>query len=120
LLKPGGYFIFSVPWSTKPETDEHFPRLHDYRIVDFGDERVLINRTKQGRYELYADLCFHGGEGTTLEMRVFCEAGLRSQLAQAGFVDVCLADDVPEFGILHKCRFNLPMMARKPWPATGR
>jgi SAM-dependent methyltransferase len=33
LLKPGGVFVFSVPFSLAPDTAEHFPELHDYRLV---------------------------------------------------------------------------------------
>lgn len=33
LLKPDGVMIFSVPYTVGGETLEHYPDLHDYRIV---------------------------------------------------------------------------------------
>jgi SAM-dependent methyltransferase len=115
LLRPGGHLIFTVPWTTKSQTDEHFPRLHNYRIVSFDDDFVLVNRTVEGRYELHRDLVFHGGPGETLEMRVFCESELQTHFARAGFTDVRIcAANVPEFGVIHKHPWSLPIVARRP------
>jgi SAM-dependent methyltransferase len=116
LLKPGGQLIFTVPWSTDAETDEHFPELHDYHIVRFGDEAVLVNRTEGGRYQLYERLVFHGGEGQTLEMRIFCRAALERHFARAGFVDVTVqGEDFAPFGILQNGLWSSPpFVALKP------
>jgi hypothetical protein len=115
LLKPGGHLIFTVPWTTKPQTEEHFPDLLDYRIVRFDGEFVLVNRTRHGSYELHQELIFHGGPGETLEMRVFCQSALKNHFARAGFADVqTVGSDVPEFGIIHKHPWSLPMLARRP------
>ena len=76
---------------------------------------VLVNRTADGRYTLHEKLCFHGGPGTTLEMRVFCRADLIRQLSEAGFVGIQVMDtDAPEWGILHKCPWSLPLLAQRP------
>ncbi len=70
LLKPGGYLILTVPMKPEGTTDEHFPDLFDFRIVEFGQDRVLVNRTRSGSYQVFDNLIFHGGPGFTLEMRV--------------------------------------------------
>ncbi|TAK48328.1 MAG: methyltransferase domain-containing protein [Xanthobacteraceae bacterium] len=115
LLKPGGKFIFTVPFTLQVETREHFPELFDYRIVQFDDEYVLVNRTRDGRFQLHDGLVFHGGPGTTLEMRLFCQSDLRDHLVRAGFTDICFYDtQVPEFGIYHKYPWSLPILATKP------
>ena len=115
LLKPGGHLILTVPFTNNPTTIEHFPDLHDYRTVQFGDDYVLVNRTKNGRYVLHENLVFHGGPGTTLEMRIFSGADLQRHLADAGFVDIRVSgEDVPQWGILHKQPWSLPILARKP------
>ena len=115
LLKPGGHLVLTVPFSNAPETTEHFPALHDYRIVQFDDDYVLVNRTADGRYALHENLRFHGGPGATLEMRVFCRADLIRQLSEAGFDAVQVMDgDAPEWGILHKVPWSLPILAQRP------
>lgn len=115
LLKPGGHLILTVPFTNNPNTVEHFPDLHDYRIIQFNEEYVLVNRARDGRYTLHENLIFHGGPGTTLEMRVFCEADLKRHLADAGFTDIQIfGEDVPEWGILHKHPWSLPILAKRP------
>ena len=71
LLKPGGLAIVTVPWRPGGATEEHFPRLHRWEVVGAGSDRVLRNITEDGQRETFDDLVFHGGDGTTLEMRVF-------------------------------------------------
>jgi len=66
LLKAGGVFVFTVPFARGEHTREHFPRLHDFRIVEEGGKRVLLNTTASGERERFEDLVFHGGEGMTL------------------------------------------------------
>jgi SAM-dependent methyltransferase len=74
LLKPGGVFIFTVPFTKTGITQEYFPELHDYRIVTTEDgKRILVNCTRDGREQAFDNLVFHGGDGFTLEMRLFSE-----------------------------------------------
>lgn len=114
LLRSGGHLILTVPWTTESETDEHFQNLNDYRIVSFGDEFVMVNRTRDRAYELHTDLVFHGGPGETLEMRVFSRDGLVRNLEEVGFSNVRIfASDYPEFGIIHKHPWSLPILAHK-------
>jgi len=115
LLKPGGHLLLTVPFTNNPETVEHFPELHDYRIIQFDENYVLVNRTRDDRYVIHENLIFHGGPGTTLEMRVFCRADLERHLAAAGFTEIQIfAEDKAEWGILHKHPWSLPILARKP------
>jgi SAM-dependent methyltransferase len=113
LLNERGFFLFTVPFMKHGETKEHFPRLHDFRIVERNGARTLLNRTADGTDEVFEDLVFHGGDGMTLEMRVFAESDLRRRLEQAGFssVKVC-SDHYPEFGILWPTDFDVPIIAR--------
>jgi len=113
LLSPGGVFIFTVPFKKTGETEEHFPRLHDFRIVEEGGQRRLHNTTADGEVEIIDDLVFHGGGGMTLEMRKFSEPDLLRQLAAAGFsrVDV-RRDHVPELGIMWPEDGDVPIVAR--------
>ena len=83
LLKPHGIFIFSVPYSLDQETLEHFPDLHDYRLVEKDGAWRLENRTSDGRRQVFSDLVFHGGPGSTLEMRLFSRNGLIDEFVKA-------------------------------------
>jgi len=114
LLKPGGVFVFSVPYSLDDDTVEHFPDLNDFKIIDKNGGRVLINKTINGQIQEFSDLVFHGGEGETIEMRVFAEAGLLKELEASGFTQVeIVKDPYFEFGIFWPKLWSLPIIARK-------
>jgi hypothetical protein len=73
-----------------------------------------VNRRRDGSLEVFENLVFHGGDGSTLEMRVFTEPSLRALLQQAGFGSVYVAiEDTPEFGIELAVPWSLPIAARK-------
>lgn len=115
LLKPGGLLVLTVPWAKDGETIEHFLELADYRLERRGADRVLVGRAPDGRIREYGNLIFHGGEGETLEMRVFSESGILGELARAGFGDIRIhAEPCEEFGILWKQPWSLPITARRP------
>jgi SAM-dependent methyltransferase len=115
LLKPGGVLIFSVPFSLDADTVEHFPALHDYRLIDADGSWRLENRTSDGREEVFTDLVFHGGPGTTLEMRLFSRAGLERAFTEAGFARMRIADEAcPEHGIVWPEPWSVPMVAYAP------
>lgn len=115
LLKPGGVFVFSVPFSLAPDTVEHFPELHDYRLVRADGSWRLENRTADGRRQTFTDLVFHGGPGSTLEMRLFSRAALEREFAAADFVDTRFVDDpyLP-YGIVWPEPWSLPVVTRAP------
>jgi SAM-dependent methyltransferase len=112
LLKPHGVLIFSVPFTLETETREHYPELHDYRIVETGGAWRVENRTADGRRQVFTDPVFHGGPGTTLEMRVFSRSGLIREFSDAGFAGVRIAEE-PHWphGIVWPEPWSIPMVA---------
>ncbi len=115
ILKPGGSFIFSVPYKLEGDTEEHFPDLHDFEIKNDAGEPILINRLRDGSIKTYRELVFHGGDGATLEMRLFSEQGVLRELRDAGFSDIqFLREDVLLYGIVNKHPWSFPLSAKKP------
>jgi SAM-dependent methyltransferase len=115
LLKPGGVLILTVPWHTDGETEEHFPALHDFTIAQLAGGPVLVNRTRDGDLQVFDDIVFHGGDGLTLEMRVFTRPDLISLLSSAGFVNIEVFDDtIAEHGVVWGEPWSLPILARRP------
>jgi SAM-dependent methyltransferase len=114
LLKPHGFLAATVPCAPGGEMREHFPELHEYRVVPLGDSPVLINRRRDGSLEIREDLTVHGGGGDTLEMRRFGVAGVRAAALGAGFREVqFLSENVPGIGILFDADVSQPFVARK-------
>ncbi len=115
LLKPGGVLVLTVPYTKTGDTVEHFPALHDYHFETRNKKRVLVNVTAQGEKQEFDRLVFHGGEGETLEMRVFSESAVLHELRRAGFVDIRIhGGPRAEFGILWPQDWSLPISARRP------
>jgi len=113
LLREDGLFLFTVPYFKMEATIEHFPRLHDFRIIETNGRRFLYNRTADGSEEVFDDLVFHGGDGMTLEMRQFAESDLRRRLEIAGFGDLRVySEPFPEFGIVWPMDWAVPIVAR--------
>jgi SAM-dependent methyltransferase len=100
LLKPGGFAVFSSPYEAEGDTMEHFPNLDDWKVVELRSGYVLLNRTADGRIETFDNLAFHGGPGSTLEMRVFSEKDLLANCSAAGFTEIAIAEDYLPYGIL--------------------
>ena len=101
LLKCGGSLIFSVPY-TSGEHKEHFPNLYDYKIKKENDKYILYNTTIENKIETFNDLCFHGGPGNVLEMRVFSKKSIISFLEKSGFINITFYDiteDMKKYGI---------------------
>jgi SAM-dependent methyltransferase len=114
MLKPNGLLIMTTPYTLGGRTREHFPDLHDFALVSLGLKTVLVNRRRDGSVETFEDLIFHGGPGSTVEMRVFTEESLRENLLHAGFSSMRVAsENVPEFGVEHAENWSLPIVARK-------
>lgn len=94
LLKRNGVFIISVPFDRpgepNTETKEWFPNLYDWKLEEVDGNWILHNTTRDGKQERFDNLCFHGGPGTTLEMRLFSEASLIRELIAAGFNDITI------------------------------
>ncbi len=114
LLKPDGLLLMTTPYRLGGKTAEHFPELYQYTLASPGGKTVLVNRRRDGTVETFENLVFHGGPGSTLELRVFTEQSLREALTSAGFASVHAAcESYPEFGVEHTETWSLPMAARK-------
>ena len=114
LLQPDGLLLLTTPYTIDGKTKEHFPDLHEYALASPGGHTVLVNRRKDGTIETFDNLMFHGGPGSTLEMRVFAEESLREVLAGAGFREIHIAsENSPAFGVDHVETWSLPIAARK-------
>jgi SAM-dependent methyltransferase len=102
MLKCGGSLIFSVPF-TYSEHKEHFPNLYDYKIEkNDNGEYLLYNTTIENKIETFNNLCFHGGPGNVLEMRVFSNKSIISFLEKSGFIDITfyeITEDMKKYGI---------------------
>jgi SAM-dependent methyltransferase len=112
MLKPGGVFVFSVPFTLAENTVEHYPDLHDWTMAEHDGAWVLDNTTAAGQRQTFGDLVFHGGPGSTLEMRLFSRRALDLEFTRAGFARVRVADEpyLP-FGIHWPEPFSVPMVA---------
>ena len=121
LLKPNGVLLLTTPYGLADRTSEHFADFHNFAVVDLNGSWVLVNRHPDGRIETRQDLVFHGGEGSTLEMRVFAESDLKRLLCEAGFTDIRIAGgNHPQFGIYQSNLWSLPIAARKAPVAIDR
>jgi SAM-dependent methyltransferase len=118
LLKPNGVVIFSSPWESDGDTVEHFPTLHDWQLVKLRSGYVVVNRTSSGCLETFEDLNFHGGPGSTLEMRVFSRAGLLSNCEAAGFSAPSFAENYQRFGIIWEA-WSRGLILRRNQQQTG-
>jgi hypothetical protein len=117
LLKPGGVLFLTTPYAPSshlPATVEHFPDLFDYAISrDEVGRHHLTNRTRSGALQVFNDVAVHGGEGATLEMRLFAEDDLLNQLTAAGFSRVTVyREPVYTFGVYWPQPWSLPIAAR--------
>ncbi len=114
LLKPNGFLGVTVFCNPEDQMREHFPDLHEFRVVTLGKSQVLVNRKRDGSLEINEKLIFHGGAGATLEMREFGMSALESKLLSSGFREVYfLRDNLPEIGILFDHDVSQPLLARK-------
>ena len=110
MLKPGGWFILSVPYLEGYETLEHYPHLKDYRIIDVAGTWVVVNKRADGQVEMHERPIFHGGEGNVLELRVFGEGDLFATLRGAGFAEIVdLEPEMEEIGYVwhHNVEFEI-------------
>jgi len=114
LLKPHGILGITVFCHPSDKLREHYPGLHEFRVVPLGGGMVLINRRDDGSLEIRDDLVFHGGTGATLEMREFGVTSLDAKLRASGFRDVYfLAENMPAIGIYFDHDVSQPLVARK-------
>ena len=81
------------------------------RMVEVADTRLYIE--ERGELSAFPLLVFHGGPGTTLEMRLFSLPALEREFAAAGFAHVRVDDQAfPEYGIAWPVAWGVPIVAR--------
>ena len=74
----------------------------------------MINTTSNGVKQVFTDPVFHGGDGFTLELRMFTEPSLRRTLESADFTSIRFhGQNFPRFGIIWPFDWALPITARK-------
>lgn len=116
LLKEDGVFVFTVPYTKKgEETVEHFGQLHDFEILQEDGQYLLRDKTDSGELREFDNLIFHGGPGSTLEMRVFSEQSLMNEFSKANFKQVKVyGEPYFKYGIYWgNVNWSLPIAARK-------
>jgi len=84
MLKPNGFVVFSVPYNDKQHI-EHYPNLFNYNVSLIDDKYVITNYTQTGEKEIFYDPVFHGGPGTTIEMRHFSIQSISDYFIKANF-----------------------------------
>jgi len=115
LLKKDGVFIFTVPYTKEGDsTAEHFGKLHDFEIEKRNGNYVLKDIDKEGNEKVFNDLVFHGGPGSTLEMRVFSKKSLMNEFDNAGFTELKIYNEpCLQYGIYWNVDWSLPIAARR-------
>ena len=115
------FFGVTIYCNAADQMREHFPELNDFRLVRLGDSIILVNRRSDGGLELRDDLIFHGGPGSTLEIREFGITELKAKLLAGGFSEVrFLTEDIPELGIIFDHDVSQPLVAAKAPFAMSR
>ena len=72
-----------------------------------------INKQTACIFYRFNNLIFHGGPGSTLEMRVFSERSLMNELEKSGFKNVAIyGQPFLEYGINWGVDWSLPIAAR--------
>lgn len=114
LLKPGGLLVFTVPYEKHGLTREYYPDLFDYGFEQIDNGTVLVNKTVDGLRQVFTNPIFHGGDGFTLEMRMFTETSLIREFEKCKFESIQIRNYfVPRYGIVWPMDWALPMTARK-------
>jgi SAM-dependent methyltransferase len=113
LLKPGGHFIFTVPYSLDPEIVEHFPALHDYRIIQFDNDYVLVNRLHDRRGRCTS---VTGPEGRRQWLRPWATSGHKPdpKFVAAAWRRVLPSQQLPADEIARSCRTAGRSISRGP------
>lgn len=88
ILRPGGVLILSVPYQDGEQSVEYYPDLYKYKIIELDSDYLLINKTRNNEIQVFGNLVFHGGPGSTLEMRMLGRGGLIRYLQSSGFTNI--------------------------------
>jgi len=113
LLKLDGFVLFSTPWRPRGRTVEHFPNLFRWTLTQLEDEYFLVNKTREGKPELFDNLQFHGGAGHTLEMRLFSQPDLNRHFQRAGLQPEWATESYMKYGIAFPKPWSIPCILRR-------
>ena len=80
MLRPGGVLILSAPTYRLPKTIEWYPDAAHLEVKDCGGRYEVHWSDMSGARHVDLRPCFHGGPGSTLEMRLIAH----DDLVQAG------------------------------------
>lgn len=99
ILQPGGVAVISVPYKPEGVTDEFYPELDRYEVIDSN----VVWHDNSGTKHVDSSPEFHGGAGQTLAFRLWSLPGLLEALMNCGFshVSVMKCDEnlgVPSLG----------------------
>ena len=120
ILRPGGLLVLTVPFADNPTTVEHYPDAAGYTVVETDGRFSVVLHNRGGGDTVDEHPVFHGGPGSTLEMRLFSRDGVVAELKAAGFADIRVHDRaVPEWGVFPRVH-GAPITARKPASAADR
>lgn len=86
MLRPGGIVILSAPTYYLPDTIEHYPRATRLEIVECGGSYEVRWSDANGIERVDHAPDFHGGPGSTLEMREIAHEALLQDGIDEGFI----------------------------------
>jgi hypothetical protein len=110
LLREGGLLVFTVPYGHQAATIEHYPDVHEFTIEQ--DPPRVVNRTITGEVQTFPDPIFHGGDGLSLEMRVFSLDDLSRLFAESD-LDMRVAEPELDVGAVWPEPWSRLMLVRK-------
>jgi hypothetical protein len=122
LLKNAGVLILTVPYTLEANTIEHFDNVMESAVVDMnGKLLVVTRRASGGAYQVSENVVFHGGQGSTQEMRVFSQPDLERHLVAAGLREFHFeTKGNRSFGIVLSAEGSVPIVASKSEFCVGR
>lgn len=120
ILRPGGLLVLTVPFADNARTIEHYPNATGYTVVEKAGHYNVILHNRDGGETVDEHPIFHGGPGSTLEMRLFSRDGVVAELKAAGFVDIAVHDQAaPQWGVFPRVH-GAPITARRPATAVQK
>lgn len=88
--------------------------MYNYLLKNEGGQFTPHNTTVDDKNEIFENLIFHGGPGSTLEMRIFCQSDLINHFQNAGFKKLNFLDvenpDLKKYGICWENNYSLTML----------
>ena len=96
ILKPGGFTVISVPVSGHAATIENYPNLARFTILASG---YVEWTDEMGMRHHESNPVFHGGDGLTLEFRIFSASEIMAALIEVGFESVVELIPRPDLGV---------------------